>query len=176
MNLGGLENGDWLTIVGWVVSFALGLASALIVQRRGKVRRIVGWSVARESNLLSKAVLSDMAEGFQVPIELRVDGQPTAAVSTVTVAVANIGNATVSNATLYFRFGEGARVYVGRFLGRIGAYKNKLQLEKKKDTAVLSIEHINPSQSFEKESSWLEATKATVSRLIWLNRRCRSRR
>lgn len=146
-----LETSDIMTVVGWVVAFLLGVLLALITQRINRIRKRLGWSLVGESNVLSEAALEDIVAGFQVPLEIRVDGAEVTDLSIIRVMVANIGTVELKELSVLFNFGEDARVYVGRYLGDLGVYRQALRLEKQENTAALRISHINRAQSFEME-------------------------
>ena len=146
-----LDIGNFITIIGWIVSFALGLLSALIVQKRGKLRKVLAWSLVSESDLLSRETLDELEAGFGVPIRVLIRDREETELSTIRVRVLNSGNVELQNLTLHFKFGPEARVYVGRYIGDLGVFRKKLKLEKHETTATLEIMHINPAQEFEVE-------------------------
>ena len=65
-----MDTTQWLTAAGWVVTFLLGLISAITVQRYITKKKIIGWSILGETELFS----SKLAESFQVPVTVTVRG------------------------------------------------------------------------------------------------------
>ena len=125
--------------------------ATVLTQRLAKQRKQIGWSVVSHSSLLASGALQDLTTGFGVPLEVRVAGRVVADLATVRMRIGNVGNTVVEKITLHFSFGEGATVYVGRYLGDLGVYQEKLRLAKQENTATLEIAHINPRQSFDLE-------------------------
>ncbi len=146
-----LSTSDIVQIVGWPVTFILGIAATLIAQRVGKKKKRISWSLVSESNFLSKEALEQINTEFLVPIKVLVGDVEQTDLSIVRVKVANTGNIEVEGFILNFAFGSNAKVHVGRYLGELGAYRQALHLEKTGNSANLNIQHINPKQSFEVE-------------------------
>ena len=151
MTLEPLSTTNVVTIVGWIIAFAFGLLSAVIVQRRGKARKVISWNVVSESNILARDALQQLESGFGVPVRVIVDGHEETTLSTIRVLITSVSNVEVENLTLYFGFGPTASVYVGRYVGDLGAYRQKLRLIKSDNVAELAVAHINPGQSVEVE-------------------------
>jgi len=145
-----LTTSEWISIGGWFVTFCLGVIATLLTQRLAKKKRTIGWSLMSESNLLSEAV-EQISHGFGVPIDINVKGREVNDLSTIRVKVANIGNIELQNLTLHLLFGEHSEVYLGRYLGELGVYREALTLDKSKNRATLAVQHINRGQSFEIE-------------------------
>lgn len=146
-----MEISDWLTIVGWLATFGLGIGATLIAQRVAASRKRIGWTLVNESNLLSEAALREIESGFGVPLQITIGGARVSDLSTIRIKLGNIGNVELKNLTLHFQFGKSAKVYVGRYIGDLGVYRKKLSLQKKDNVATIEIAHINKSQSFEVE-------------------------
>ncbi|MEW8508991.1 MAG: hypothetical protein AB2598_20085 [Candidatus Thiodiazotropha sp.] len=146
-----LSTSDLVQIIGWPVTFILGVVATLIAQRIGKKKKRISWSLVSESNFLSKDALEQINTEFRVPVKVIVGEAEQSDLSIVRVKVANTGNIEVENFTLNFDFGSEAKVHVGRYIGKLGAYRQALSLEKTGSSAALSIQHINPKQSFEAE-------------------------
>lgn len=151
MNAEPLTTNNVVTIVGWLVTFALGLISALLIQRRTRTRKVLKWTLVHQSDLFARDVLSDLESGFGVPVKVLVSGKEESELSTIRIRLANAGNVELENLTLSFRCGTAARVYVGRYIGNLGLYREKLKLSKQENSATLRIAHINPQQKFELE-------------------------
>ena len=146
-----LDVSQWISIVGWPITFVLGISATLIAQKLGRSRKRISWTVANESDLLSREVLDDLSSGFEVPIQILVNNIPQAALSTVRVKLVNTGNSEVEDITLHFRFGDSASVHVGRYLGNLGSYRDALHLEKDGNSARLNVDHMNQKQAIEVE-------------------------
>lgn len=142
---------DLITIIGWPITFALGVASAVLAQKFTKQRKRISWSLVNESSLLSEESLQELSEGFHVPLKVLVNGNEETNLSTLRVKVANTGNIELENIKLHFSFGANAVAHVGRYIGDLGVYRHSLHLEKNRNVATLDITHINNGQSFEVE-------------------------
>jgi hypothetical protein len=69
-----LKTGELITIIGWPVTFALGVAATIIAQKFTKQRKRISWSLVNESALLSEETLQELTEGFHVPLKIIVKG------------------------------------------------------------------------------------------------------
>lgn len=146
-----LKTPELLTVIGWPVTFALGVAATILAQKFTKQRKRISWSLVNESSLLSEESLQELSEGFHVPLKVLVNGNEESNLSTLRVKVANTGNIELENIKLHFTFGDDAVAHVGRYLGDLGVYRQSLHLEKNRNVATLNIAHINNGQSFEVE-------------------------
>jgi hypothetical protein len=101
-----LKNSDWVTIVGWGVTFILGIALTLITQHFKRKKKQIGWSLVSESNLLSHSTQEalELETGFGVPVSVLVGNNQVSDLSTVRIKVGNTGNIELQNLTLHFRF------------------------------------------------------------------------
>lgn len=140
-----------LVVAGWVVTFVLGLITAIVVQRLGKTRKRVSWSLVGESSLLSQHDLEGLKSGFGVPVGILIEGQPVDDLSILKVRIGNTGNDHINSIRLHFSFGDQAKVYVGRYVGDLGVYQDALKLEKTPNESSLSIDHMNKGQVLELE-------------------------
>jgi len=146
-----LKASDWITMVGWAVTFGLGILLTILTQKLKKKKKQIIWSLVAESNLLSHATQEELETGFGVPVIVHMGNNQVTDLSTVRVKVGNTGDVELQNITLHFKFGENAKVYVGRYIGDLGVYRKKLSLAKIDNVATLEIAHINKGQSFEVE-------------------------
>jgi len=146
-----LNSSSWITIIGWPVTFVLGIAATLITQRLNAKRKRVGWTLVSESNLLSEATLHNIQTGFGVPLGITINNAPVTDIATIRIKVGNTGNSDITGITLHFRFGDDAKVYVGRYIGDLGVYRQKLSLQKHDNVSTIGVKHINRGQSFEVE-------------------------
>lgn len=140
-----------LVVIGWAVTFVLGIVTAVVVQRLGKVRKRVSWTLIGESSLLSQHDLEGIQSGFGVPVGISIEGRPVDDLSILKVRLGNTGNAHINAICIHFSFGDQARVYVGRYVGDLGVYRDALKLEKTRNKASLSIGHMNKGQVLELE-------------------------
>ena len=142
---------QWISIIGWPVTFILGIAATLITQKIIQTKKRISWTVASESDLFSRDVLDGLADEFRAPIKILVDDVPQVALSIIRVKLANTGNIEIEDLVLHFKFGSGSNLHVGRYIGDLGVYQEVLQLEKGFETASLAIKHINRRQVVEVE-------------------------
>lgn len=151
MNLEAINTTNVVTIVGWLVTFGLGLVSALLVQRYSKARKKLTWSVVSESNLLARDALDQLQSGFGVPVQVLINGEPQTELSTIRIRIASESNVEVQPVKLFINFGVNALVHVGKYVGDSSAYGKMLTLTRHADRAELSVNHINPSENFDVE-------------------------
>ena len=151
MNFEDLKAAELITIIGWPITFILGVLATIIAQKLTTQRKRISWSVVNESSLLSEESLQEISEGFHVPLKILIDGVEETNLTTLAVKVANTGNIELENITLHFSFGENAKANVGRYLGDLGVYRKSLHLQKNGNVATLDVSHINKGQSFEVE-------------------------
>jgi hypothetical protein len=78
-----LKTGELITIIGWPVTFALGVAATIIAQKFTKQRKRISWSLVNESALLSEETLQELTEGFHVPLKIIVKGNEETNLSTL---------------------------------------------------------------------------------------------
>lgn len=140
-----MKTSDWLTVLGWFISFFLGLISALIVLNYEKKKQVIAWSIIGESNIIS----NEAFRGFTVPIKISVNGQEENTISTVRIRIGNSGNTEISNIRLIFNFGSKSNLFSGEFVQNLGAYANHLHLDNQGNLAILDIDYINPKQFFD---------------------------
>lgn len=146
-----MEVSDWLTAIGWVVSFVLGIAATLFVKWRSRPRKVLAWAVVSESQPFSSGALEEISTGFGVPVSVRIGDNKHVSVSVVRIRLACVGNVELENMAVVFSFGETAKLHVGRYIGDLGVYRERLALTRDETTARLAIRHINPAQDFEVE-------------------------
>lgn len=151
MNFDDLKAAELITIVGWPITFILGIVATIIAQKFTTQRKRISWSVVNESSLLSEESLQEITKGFHVPLKILIDGKEETNLTTLAVKVANTGNIELENITLHFAFGDSAKANVGRYLGDLGVYRKSLHLQKNGNVATLDVSHINKGQSFEVE-------------------------
>ncbi|MFH2099415.1 MAG: hypothetical protein ABIJ95_07900, partial [Pseudomonadota bacterium] len=146
-----IDQSAWIEIFGWIATFILGIIATLISQRVLRKKKIIGWTIVNESNLLSAAILNNIQDGFGVPIKISIGESNETTLSTIRIKIGNIGNTAIGNFTVYFKFGDSAKVYVGRYIGDLGVYQSKLSLYKHDNEAIIKVRHINCGQFFEVE-------------------------
>jgi hypothetical protein len=151
MNFDDLKAAELITIIGWPITFILGIIATIVAQKLTNQRKRMSWSIVNESSLLSEENLQALTEGFHVPLQILINGTEETNLTTLTVKVANTGNIELENIVLHFAFGTNAKAQVGRYLGDLGVYKEALHLQKNGNVATIDIKHINKGQSFEVE-------------------------
>ena len=83
-----LKTAELVSIIGWPVTFILGIVATILAQKFTKQRKRVSWSLVNESSLLSEESLQELTEGFHVPLKVMVNGNEETNLSTLRVKVA----------------------------------------------------------------------------------------
>lgn len=147
-----METSDWLTVVGWVVTFALGVVATLVVDRARRRRKEVAWSIVSESELVS----DDIANRTGLPVRVLVGDQEQESLSVVTVRVGSRGNEVIEDLPVTFRFNQGARQIVLRTTNGAGDplwdYKKHVNPNPyAPNECLVHFDFINPEQTVEFE-------------------------
>jgi hypothetical protein len=64
-----MEPKDYIPIIGWIVTFALGaLSGGIIVPRLARKRKILAWAIMAESDLIPR----ELSKQIGLPVVLQV--------------------------------------------------------------------------------------------------------
>ena len=119
-----MQTSEWISIIGWPVTFVLGLTSAVLVGKMAGKKRVLAWTILGESDIFSKDVL----DRFGVPIEVTIDGKAEPNPSSIRVKLGNKGNTEIKKVSVIFSFGPDALVHVCRFVDDLGEYAKRVSL------------------------------------------------
>ncbi|HED36877.1 MAG TPA: hypothetical protein ENI76_01320, partial [Ignavibacteria bacterium] len=62
MNFDDLKAAELITIIGWPITFILGVVATILAQKFTTQRKRISWSVVNESSLLSEESLQELSE------------------------------------------------------------------------------------------------------------------
>jgi hypothetical protein len=134
-----------ITIIGWPISFILGIAATLITQRIQKERRIISWSLTRETDLSPRRHNAEVPT-YGVPIRILVDGTEEDSLHHVEVGIGNTGNKELQNIELHLGFGEDAKVKHVKLKSDLGVWSKHIALANETKKVVIRMDHINAGQ------------------------------
>jgi len=123
-----------VTIIGWFVTFFLGIISTLIIQRMFSKKKIIGWSVMNEVEWIPKII----SESLEIPIKILVEDSENESLSSVQVKVGNVGNEEIDT------FNTDAKIISHAITNDLGAYNDNVLFTKTNDSKCkLSLDFIN---------------------------------
>jgi len=143
--IGSMSPSNWTLVAGWFATFVFGTISGLILRGVSQERKVIGWSVINESNILTTEAFA----GINASVRLIINDKEETSVSIVKARISNKGNKEIESIRLWFEFGQDAIVYVGDFSNDLGVYKDcfKLKIDGKK--AILDIDYVNKASFFD---------------------------
>ncbi len=148
----------WLTPIGWVVTFILGILSAVIVQRTTAKKKIVSWSVLSESELFSQSV----AETASMPVKVVVGTSENTSLAAVNIRIGNTGNEVITNLEIPITFNPEATLLKHGIDNNLGEYARKLSITVIGSTLNLKLPFINPKQVVDLEILLGDYTQGSV--------------
>ncbi len=139
-----LSTTNIIAIIGWGVTFVLGVIATLTTQRFLKEKKKLTWAITNENDFSPSQHLRPGATA--PPIKILVGGVEADAVHSVQVQIANSGNKEVEGVTAVLRFGDKAQILNLSLQGELGAWKQFVTLVHDKNEGLLEFKHINPKQ------------------------------
>lgn len=133
---------DVLTLIGWPVTFALGIVATVVAQRILRKKAVVSWSVASETTLIPAELSTDLG----MNVEMTVGGYSPKSLSVATLLVGSAGNQTIHDLELSIDLGEGTvlRFDSARPLGAYGKHVNWSFSER---TIAIKFDFLNPEHT-----------------------------
>lgn len=139
---------DWITPIGWLVTFTLGALSAgVIVPRLTRKRKIVAWSLLDETNVVPR----ELSEILGLPVVLQVGDQRPVSLSVVKIRFCAIGNEVIDNIALVATFGKDAHILRVRAVKDLGEYAKQISWVHEGGRCELKIAFFNPGRCFDLE-------------------------
>lgn len=139
---------DYLPVIGWFITFALGvLSGGIIIPRLTKKRKVIAWAVMSESDLIPR----ELAQVLNMPVVLQVGNYQPNSLSLVKLRFGNAGNDVIENFRIAVSFSERASILEVRPIKILREYRNKINWTFQNNTCHLEVEFINPGKSFELE-------------------------
>lgn len=143
-----METRDYITVIGWGITFILGAISAgVIVPRLNRKRKVIAWAVISENDLIPREISQVL--GIQVTIQVG-DYQPNS-LSTVKLRFGSIGNDIVEKIYLVVTFNKETSILRVQSVKELGEYGKIIKWKQENNCCRIDISFINPGSSFELE-------------------------
>ncbi|MEG3437211.1 hypothetical protein V0288_08780 [Pannus brasiliensis CCIBt3594] len=143
-----LEPKDYIPIVGWIVTFILGLISGgIIIPRLTRKRKILAWAVMSESDLIPRELSKDIG----LPVVLQVGNYNPDSLSVVKLRFGSAGNDVVEKITIAIYFQASTHIIDARPIRNLREYGKGVQWNIDKNSCNINVAFINPGKSFEFE-------------------------
>lgn len=143
-----MEPKDYISIIGWIVTFALGaLSGGIVVPRLARKRKILAWAVMSESDLIPR----ELSKQIGLPVVLQVGNYNPDSLSIVKIRFGSAGNDVVEKITIAIYFQSGAHIIDARPASNLREYGKGIQWKTDQNFCHLDVVFINPGKSFEFE-------------------------
>jgi hypothetical protein len=139
-----LNTTNWVTIVGWPVTFLLGMCATLISQRILREKKAITWAVFSEIDLSPSRYLK--ADKTPVPLKMLVGGVEADVLHNVRLQIVNSGNKEIENVESHINFGPETKIMSFSLVGELGAWKQFVRVANDGKEAHIDFKHINPKQ------------------------------
>ncbi|MEM7625977.1 MAG: hypothetical protein AAF333_10135 [Planctomycetota bacterium] len=141
------ESFDWLTPVGWVVTFVFGIASTIIIQRISRKKKQISWSLLSEAELFSQQV----AESTSMPVKVIVGESENTSLSAVNMRIGNTGNEVINEVSMLIKFNDGAAILKHEIENDLGEYGKNVCRDAQGPSLRIEFKFINPKQIIDLE-------------------------
>lgn len=135
-----MQTSDWLQVLGWVVTFILGIFSAVVVQRIMRKRAIIAWTVLSENSIFSSDAVLDLGVSVQVAFA----GKLKKSLSVVNIRLGSRGNEVIENVAAAVKLNAGAEILRVRLLDDLGEFAQHVKWDIKANRAEIKLEFLNP--------------------------------
>lgn len=138
----------YIPVIGWIVTFFLGVLSAgVLVPRLTRKRKVISWAVMAETELVPR----ELAETLALPVVLKVGEHQLKSLSIVQIRFGSGGNELIENVSLSVSFGTDSHILKIRATSDLGEYSKKISWATETDRFHLNVGFINPGTYFELE-------------------------
>lgn len=135
-------------IIGWPVTFLLGIASGgIIVPRLIRKRQILTWAIMNEAELVPR----ELSQTLGIPVILQVGDARPASLSALTIRIGNSGNELIKDLSMAIVLNEGASILKVRFPKGQGEYASHVRWTTDKGRCRITADFINQDHYFELE-------------------------
>jgi hypothetical protein len=143
-----MEPKDYIPIIGWMVTFTLGvLSGGIIIPRLARKRKILAWAIMSESDLIPR----ELSKQIGLPVVFQVGNYNPDSLSITKIRFGNAGNDVVEKVTIVIYFQSGAHIIDARLASNLREYEKGIQCNTDKNFCHLEVSFINPGKSFEFE-------------------------
>lgn len=139
---------DWIAIIGWIVTFALGIVSGgLILPRLTRKRAILKWALANETEIVPK----ELSQRLGLPVVLSVGGSNPTSLSVVTLRVGSAGEEIIKDLDLVVSFNSQASILNAKPADDLGEYERHIKWTVDRNRCRVALAFLNPGQEFRLE-------------------------
>lgn len=135
-----MDGSNLLTIIGWIVTFLLGIIATIIVQRFHRKRMILAWTVLSENTLFPKDVSIDL----DVPVRVVVGGSLQESLSTVNIRIGSGGNEVIKDFNAVVTMNPKAKIIRAKLLNDIGEFSKHISWNASSNRLDIRFEYLNP--------------------------------
>lgn len=136
---------DWLTVGGWLVTFALGLLSGgYLLPKWTRKHTRVTWSVEGEAEIVPRA----LSRHLGTPVVLQVGGANADSLSTVVLSFAASGTDVARDLEFIVRFDRRAVVLGVRHVEPSNEYHKHVRCTPTTNDVKVAVDFLNPGQRF----------------------------
>lgn len=138
---------DWIPVIGWPITFVLGIASASIVARLTRKRQLLIWALVSESELVPR----ELSKRLGLPVTIQVGNANPASLTIVVIRIGNGGNEVIQNVSIAAGFNDGAAILNIRPVSDLGEYQKQISWSIEQNRSKIAAAFINPGRTFELE-------------------------
>lgn len=142
------ETPVWLTPAGWIVTFLLGLLSALLYRFFTKEKQSISWSILGEYEILPSKAL-DIGS---VPLSILADGIEVKSLSSVRLRIGNTGTKQVDSIHIYFTFNKESTVLESKLVSDLREYGEFVNVDVDPNNdhkVIVAIEYMKKAEEIE---------------------------
>ena len=137
---------EWLIVVGWLVTFILGIASGYIVLKLTAKRKVLAWATSEVD-----VIPSQLSKIVGIPVNITVGNESISSLSIVKVKIGNVGNDTIEDFNTSVHFNKDCKILDSRVPQGLGAYSDKIQWTTTSNSTNINFKFLNPGISFQFE-------------------------
>lgn len=137
---------DWITIIGWPITFILGILATFIVQKISQKRKTIQWAVVSDIDLSPTSKVKNSDWNQKVDVKVLIDGSEERTLQTISLQIMNTGSVELENIVAEIKFGGEAKLHHFQVTEKLGAWDKKLRFEKFDNSLNVCFEYINKGQ------------------------------
>jgi hypothetical protein len=136
-----MEIRDWLPVMGWVVTFTLGIISGgVILPRLTRKRAVLNWALVNESEIVPKRLSAQLG----LPVTLSVGSATPTSLSLITVRIGAGGGDVIRDLSLVVSMNPGASILNVRPVEDLGEFRQHLSWINSGSRCRVSAHFLNP--------------------------------
>lgn len=148
------------TVVGWFVSFSLGLiASGIIVPRLTAKKKILSWAVLSENEIIPR----EITQTYGLSASIRLGNNEVKSLSGLKIRVGNRGNEVIKAVEIVLKANNSARILTIRESEDLGEFQKRASFSTHDNHATINFEYLNPGFFIDLEITVLEYEKSSIT-------------